>query len=53
MVAFGRYFDKPGDNNLRGILVEYYDEEVAPDSVVRREHKYYFDIPVYVKDTIE
>ena len=51
-LAFGRYFDMVGENNFRGILVEYYNEKVAPDSLVRREHKYYFDIPVFVKDTL-
>ena len=51
-VGFGRYFEKSGNNNFRGVLVEYYNEKVAPDSLVRREHKYYFDIPVFVKDTL-
>ena len=52
IVTFGRYFEKSGNNNFRGVLVEYYDEKVAPDSLVLREHKYYFDIPVFVKDTL-
>mgnify|MGYP000910503586 CR=1 FL=1 len=50
---FGRYYSEVGKQDFRGIIVEYFNDPNTPDSLKNYERKYYFDIPVYVKDTIE
>tara|TARA_R110000868_G_scaffold330624_1_gene591604 strand:- start:6713 stop:7633 length:921 start_codon:yes stop_codon:yes gene_type:complete len=46
-IAFGKWFDKKGINILRGIIVEYYK-----DSIQEKEHKFYFEKEIFVKDSI-
>ena len=50
---FGRYYSEVGEQDFRGIIVEYFNDPNTPDSLKNYERKYYFDIPVYVKDTID
>lgn len=52
-VAFGTWFDTPGNKILRGYLVEKYKRKPTPtDSVIAREGRIYFEKRIYVKDTI-
>lgn len=53
---FGKYFNDIGSHKLRGIIVEYYyTENAIPDSLGNNyyEKMQYFELPVYVKDTIQ
>lgn len=51
-IAFGKYYNTLGSKNLRGYILEYYNQAPSEkDSIVREERKIYFDIPIYVKDS--
>tara|TARA_R100001377_G_scaffold21872_1_gene11661 strand:+ start:94 stop:1008 length:915 start_codon:yes stop_codon:yes gene_type:complete len=52
-VAFGKKFTSTGKHIVRGYIVEYYEQEPDSIGVIKEEHKKYFEIPIYVKDTIE
>lgn len=52
-VAFGKKFKEVGNHVVRGYIVEYYEQEPDSMGVIKEEHKKYFEIPIYVKDTIE
>lgn len=52
---FGKYFNDIGLQKLRGIIVEYYyTENTVPDSLGNNyyEKVQYFELPVYVQDTV-
>ncbi len=44
--AFGKWYDSIGENNIRGVIVEYYK-----DSTNVRENRFYFEKKVYVKNS--
>ncbi len=46
-VAFGKWFNKEGDNILRGVLVEYFET----DSQIK-ENRFYFKMNIFVKDSL-
>lgn len=52
-VAFGKKFEKIGNHNVRGFIVEYYEQEPDSLGIIKKEHIKYFEVPIYVKDTIE
>jgi len=53
IVVFGKWFDKTGRKDIRGYVSEYYEKEPTEnDSIVKEERIIYFDIPIYVKDSV-
>ncbi|GAA0749724.1 toxin-antitoxin system YwqK family antitoxin [Gaetbulibacter jejuensis] len=51
-VAFGKKIKKTGDYTVRGYIVEYFEQDSDSMGVIREENIKYFEIPIYVKDTI-
>ncbi|PKP24050.1 MAG: hypothetical protein CVU03_13930 [Bacteroidetes bacterium HGW-Bacteroidetes-2] len=46
-VAFGKWFNKQGENILRGVLVEYYETDSQ-----KKENRFYFERKIFVKDSL-
>ncbi|MBC7607551.1 MAG: hypothetical protein H7199_11450 [Burkholderiales bacterium] len=54
VVAFGRWFDKPGKKILRGYMIEFFKRKpTLEDNNVKGETKVYFEKIIYVKDTVK
>lgn len=53
LVVFGKWFDTIGSKSVRGYVSEFYERDITKkDSSVMKEVRTYFDIPVYVTDSI-
>lgn len=46
-VAFGKWFNKQGENILRGVLFEYYETNSR-----KKENRFYFERKIFVKDSL-
>lgn len=54
VAIFGKMFDTAGDKKLRGCISEFYKTEpTKKDSSTMKERRIYFDIPIYVKDSLD
>jgi len=51
-VAFGKKYNTIGKKKVRGYVLEYYEQEPDSNDMWREEHKKYFEIPIYIKDSI-
>ncbi|MDD7888277.1 hypothetical protein [Flavivirga sp. 57AJ16] len=52
-VAFGRKFETSGKKIVRGYILEYYEQEPDSNGISKEEHKKYFEIPIYIKDSLD
>lgn len=51
--VFGKKFNSPGDKMVRGYVIEIFDQEpTETDSIIKRERNIYFDLRVFVKDSL-